>query len=97
MLKITTVVFSVLFGLLVLSDLVHADGAATFNTKCKACHGPDGKGNPALKMMKPMDTSKSDADLQKVVADGKGKMIPYKGKLSDAEISEVVKYLKSLK
>ena len=72
-----------------------ADGAATF-TKCKACHGAAGKGNPAMKIG-PLDTSKPDAELVKVVKAGKGRMPVYGGKLQDAEIAEVVKYIKTLK
>ena len=38
----------------------------------------------------------SDADLTALVTNGKGKMPAYKGKLSDDEISAVVKYVKTL-
>ncbi len=75
--------------------VAYADGAATFN-KCKACHGAAGKGNPAMKVQ-PFDASKPDADLIKVVKEGKGRMPTYGGKLPDAEIAEVVKYIKTLK
>jgi cytochrome c6 len=39
----------------------------------------------------------SDADLTALVTNGKGKMPGYKDKLSDDEISAVVKYVKTLK
>jgi len=40
---------------------------------------------------------KSDADLKGVISDGKDKMPSYKGKLSDDQISSLVKYIRSLK
>jgi mono/diheme cytochrome c family protein len=50
---------------------------------------------------KPLSSSEvqkmSDADLTALVTNGKGKMPAYKGKLSDDEISAVVKYVKTLK
>lgn len=73
---------------------VQADGAAVYS-KCKACHGADGKGNAAMKVA-PF-AGKSDAEMTKVIKEGKGKMPGYTGKLSDAEIGEVVKYIKTLK
>jgi len=39
----------------------------------------------------------SDADLTGLVTNGEGKMPAYKGKLSDDQISAVVKYVKTLK
>jgi mono/diheme cytochrome c family protein len=39
----------------------------------------------------------SDADLTALITDGKGKMPAYKGKLSDADIQAVVKYIRTLK
>jgi hypothetical protein len=39
----------------------------------------------------------SDADLTKVVTDGKGKMPAYKGKLPPADITAVVGFIRTLK
>lgn len=81
-----------------------ADGAAIYKGKCAACHGADGTGNTTVgKSMKIRDLhsadvqKQSDADLTKIVTDGKGKMTGYKGKLSDAEIKAVVGFVRSLK
>jgi mono/diheme cytochrome c family protein len=81
-----------------------ADGAATFKAKCAMCHGPDGAGQtPTGKVMKVRDLrtaevqKMSDADLVKVVTDGKGKMPAYKGKLPDADITAVVGFIRTLK
>jgi cytochrome c6 len=82
---------------MLMSDLAHADGAAIYKAKCQMCHGADGKGN-AVMGVKPLDLTKSDTDLTKAIGEGvKPKMPAYGGKLSDAEIEEVVKYLKTLK
>jgi mono/diheme cytochrome c family protein len=39
----------------------------------------------------------ADADLTKVITDGKGKMPAYKGKLSADEIKALVAYIRTLK
>jgi mono/diheme cytochrome c family protein len=81
-----------------------AAGKALYMTKCKACHGPDGAGNPAIAKMlnvtlKPLGSkavqAKSDAELAKDCTAGTGKMKPVK--LTDAEASDVVAFLRTLK
>ena len=64
-----------------------ADGKATFEAKCKMCHG-------AKLEKKAIDTSKSDADLvKKLMTDAK-----HKSKVADeASAKEVVAYLKTIK
>ena len=81
-----------------------ADGAAVYKAKCASCHGPDGKGETSIgKSMKlrglgSADVQKiTDADLSKVISDGKGKMPAYKGKLSADEIKALVAYIRTLK
>ncbi len=79
----------------ILPVVAYADGAATYKAKCAGCHGADAS--------KKLDNVKtlSEADIAKVVTDGKDakpmKMPAYKDKLSAAEITEVAKYLKSIK
>ena len=81
-----------------------ADGAAVYKAKCASCHGADGKGETSIgKSMKlrslgAADVQKtSDADLTKIISDGKGKMPAYKGKLSADEIKALVAYIRTLK
>ena len=66
------------------------EAAATFQAKCAVCHGKDGKGqNPMGQKLGVKDltvTKLSQADIEKTITDGKGKMTGFKGKLSDAEI-----------
>ncbi len=80
------------------------DGAATFKSKCSACHGADGSGNtPAGKSLKAQDLrapeiqNKTDAELATLIANGKGKMPAFKSSLSDDVIKSVVAHLRTLK
>ncbi|MGH9711719.1 MAG: c-type cytochrome [Candidatus Acidiferrales bacterium] len=82
-----------------------AAGKEVYLKKCKTCHGEDGHGNEGMaKLLKttipPLDSDEvqkqSDADIKKVIADGKGKMKPVTG-LSDTEISNVIAYVRSMK
>ena len=82
------------------SASARADGAAAiFEKKCATCHGKDGKGQTKMgeKMgIKDLTTvSATAADLEKVVADGRGKMPAFKGKLSDAEIKDLAAFIKA--
>lgn len=78
-------------------------GAATYKSKCQMCHAADGSGDtPAGKSMKaipfkaPELVKASDADLIAATKNGKGKMPAYSGKLTDAQITEVVAYIRTL-
>ena len=75
-----------------------ADGKASFGSKCAACHGPDGKGQSAMgKKLGAKDLSASKltaAEMEGVVTKGRGKMTPFGGKLTPAEIKDVAAYVK---
>jgi cytochrome c6 len=82
---------------------VFGQGADTYKAKCQMCHGPDGTAaTPMGKMMKipsfkdPDQVKASDASLIAITKDGKGKMPAYSGKLTDAEITEVVAFIRTL-
>ena len=93
-------VFSFVLAL-ALPQVAMADSAAdTFKAKCAMCHGADGAGKPAMgtKPLGSADIQKmSDADLTAAITNGKGKMPAYKGKLTDAQITDIVKYVRTLK
>jgi mono/diheme cytochrome c family protein len=79
-----------------------ADGAAIYKTKCTPCHGADGSGQtPVGKNLKVRDLRSpevqklSDAEITKVLTDGKGKMP--KSKLEAADIKAVVAFIRGLK
>jgi mono/diheme cytochrome c family protein len=93
-------------GLLVLSSTLafaQGPGADIYKAKCQMCHAADGSGNsPAGKAMKvlplnaPEIVKKSDAELIASTKSGKGKMQPFAGKLTDAEIKDVIAYVRTL-
>lgn len=74
------------------------DAAALFSQKCASCHGKDGKGSPVGKKMGVQDLAAvkaGEAEIEKAIADGKGKMPAYKGKLSAEQIKSLASYVKS--
>jgi len=76
---------------------------ATFRTKCAMCHGQDGSGSEVGKSMKVPDLRSPevqklpDAELARVISDGKGGMLPFKSSLSEAQIHALVSYVRSLR
>ncbi len=91
--------FSLILAL-ALPPLAAAQSAAdTYKAKCAACHGADG--SKSMMGAKPLNgpdvQGMSDADLNAAITDGKGKMPAYKGKLTDAQIKDLVAYIRTLK
>ncbi len=77
-------------------------GAATYKAKCLMCHGAKGLADaPAGKAMKVKPISDpdvkklSEAQMVDAVSKGMGKMQPYKDKLTDAQIKDVVAYFRT--
>lgn len=80
------------------------DSASVYKSKCQICHGPDGKGDtPAGKKIGAKDlhtpevSKQTDAELFGIVKKGKDKMPAYASKLSDDQINDLIKYIRSLK
>lgn len=78
-------------------------GADTYKAKCAMCHGPDGTAaTPVGKMMKvpsfkdPAVVKTPEAVLIATTKNGKGKMPSYNGKLTDAQIKDVISYIRTL-
>ena len=67
-----------------------ADGAETFSHKCAMCHGKDGSGGG---MYKQSIRGKPEADVLKIIKEGKGKMKAVA--IDDA--ADVAKYVAGLK
>jgi mono/diheme cytochrome c family protein len=80
-----------------------AASSATFRTKCAMCHGPDGGGSEVGKSMNVPDLrseavqKRPDAELAQIISDGKGGMPPFKSSLSEAQIHDLVSYVRSLR
>lgn len=77
-------------------------GEATYKAKCQMCHGAKGMADtPAGKAMKVMPISDpevkkfTEAKMIEAVQNGMGKMQPYKGKLTDAQIKDAVTYFRT--
>ncbi len=101
-LRAATLATAVLAGSCLLSSPAKADVAAaeaTYKAKCAGCHGADAKGKEAMKTrdLSSADVQKqSDADLSGIIANGKGKMPPYKTMTPD-QVKDMVAYIRSLK
>jgi mono/diheme cytochrome c family protein len=79
------------------------DAKDLFLDKCSVCHGPDGTGKTAKgKKLKVKDVhqtaaSESEADMTKIVTEGKGKDMDAFGKdLNAAQVKGLVAYYRSL-
>ena len=79
-------------------------GQAAYDKSCKGCHGATGSPNPAVAKMLSATIpelssaavqGESDADLKKVIADGKGKMKAIKTLAGSAD--DVVAFIRTLK
>ena len=80
-------------------------GKAVYDRACKACHGATGTANPGMAKamnveIKDLGSSDvqtmSDADLKKIVSDGKGKMKPV-GSVTGKSVDDVVAFVRTLK
>jgi cytochrome c6 len=96
-------VFSVVLVILAMMMVVPAFGqdkpADLFKAKCAGCHGADGsKSVMGSKPLNGPDVQKlSAAEIDGAITNGKGKMPAYKGKLTEAQITELAGYVKTLK
>lgn len=78
------------------------DGAGIFREKCSMCHGIDGKGYAAIKTPNFTDPKWQAAHHEKELLDAiengvKGTaMVSFKDKLSQQQITAVLKYIRSL-
>ena len=79
------------------------NGEAVFKKNCVMCHGADGKGFAALKTPDFTDpkwqASMKDKQMRDIIKDGKKgtAMAAFGDKMSDAEITAVIGYIRSLK
>jgi cytochrome c6 len=78
-------------------------GEAVYKAKCASCHGADGVGaTPAGKATKARDfcsdevKKESDAEWTGIIVKGKNKMPSYDKKITDAEVKDIVAYIRGL-
>lgn len=92
-------------GFATTTPVAFQDGAKLYADKCAKCHNADGTGNAKYKKQGIEDMSNatwqknhSDAKIAAAINNGKGDFMPaWKGKLKPAEVTAVVKHIRSLK
>lgn len=83
-------------------------GKAVYEKSCALCHGPQGRGDgpvgktinpPAADFTSAASKKKTDAELLATIETGRPPtaMVGWKGQLSEAEIQDVLAYVKSLR
>jgi mono/diheme cytochrome c family protein len=85
---------------LTFSTYSFADAGADYKAKCAMCHGANGEGKAAMKtkdFASPDVQKMSDAELTEVIAKGKSPMPAYDGKLTKEQITDLVKWIRTLK
>ena len=71
-----------------------APGQVPFDRVCKVCHGPEGRGDVAPRLV-PFD--RDYEEVLAIVRDGRGEMPPIsERRVSDDEVKQIVAYLRSL-
>jgi len=80
------------------------EAADLYKSKCQVCHGADGKGDTAAgkklgvkDFHSPEVAKMSESELFDITKKGKDKMPPYDKKLTDDQIKQLVKYVRTLK
>ena len=101
--KFANILLIAAFAIFVVRPALADDAEALYKSKCQVCHGPDGKGSAAgqklgVKDFHAPDVAKqSDDELFAATKQGKGKMPAYDKKLTDDQIRQLIKYLRTLK
>jgi mono/diheme cytochrome c family protein len=92
-----------LLALFVPAIRAQGDAEKTYKSKCVSCHAADGSGStPAGKAMavrdlrSPAVQKESDAEMAGIISNGKNKMPKYAATLKDAEIKDLVAYIRGL-
>ncbi len=77
-------------------------GEAIYKANCQSCHGSTGTPNPGIAKAMGVKTAteyNKVAEKEQIasVKNGKGNMKAFSGKLSDAQVKDVVTYFRTLK
>jgi mono/diheme cytochrome c family protein len=76
------------------AEAAKPSGQVPYDRVCKVCHGPEGRGDAAPRLV-PFD--RAYEEVAAIVRDGRGEMPPVSTRrLSDDELKQIVEYLHSL-
>ena len=96
----TGIMLAALMAASTITAFAQGSGADTYKAKCLMCHAADGTASgPAGKAMNVPSFKASKQTEAEMIAEtkaGKGKMPAFAGKLTDAQIKDVVGYVKTL-
>lgn len=103
--KVCRVALITLAAILLAANAFAADQETQdlYKSRCQGCHGAQGKASVIGKNLGAKDFQDPDVikmsqkDLATTITDGKNKMPPYKGKLTDGQIKALAKYIKEMK
>jgi cytochrome c6 len=103
--KFRPIFLSVISALLLTTVVSAADQRSQdlYKAKCQSCHGADGMATAIGKKLGARDFQDPDvrktteADLAKIIEQGKNKMPSYKGKLTQAQIQALASYIREMK
>jgi mono/diheme cytochrome c family protein len=90
-------------ALLVSTPATAQTAAELYKSKCAVCHAADGSGNTAMgkktaarDFRAPEVQKQSDSELIAITTKGKNKMPGYQGKLTEAQIKDLVGYIRGM-
>jgi mono/diheme cytochrome c family protein len=69
-------------------------GLSIFHTRCARCHGADGRGNAVFNTPVLQASQLSVAEMEQVIASGRGKMPSFRLELTPPQITAVAGYIK---
>jgi len=94
---------TMLMGCFAVAALAENTAANDFKLKCAACHGADGTAQTPMGRTKKIVSLKdpsmiklTDQQLFDSTKNGKNTMPAYAGKLTDAQITDIVAYMRTL-
>ena len=83
--------------------VAQSNGRLSYQAKCAVCHGSTGHGDTSTGVQlhvtsfaDPSVLAMSDTILQGLIVNGSEKMPAYKGKLPDAEVTNLIQYIHKL-
>ena len=101
--KVNAIILILLTALAARATAQSSPAKDLYAGKCAVCHAADGSANTSVgKSLKipnfhSVDVqNQSDADLKTMITKGKGAMPTFAGKLTDAQIDQMVTYIRGL-